>query len=75
MFIHIGVSDFNVTTKLLAFPGGLGIQTQCGEAAIANDLSLEVDEIFYLQLSSGDPDVILDIDIITVIIVNDDSKY
>lgn len=66
------MQDFNATRRQLTF---LEEHSQCVEISIVNDLVLEQNEIFTIELSTMDPDVVVGIDAATVVIINDDSKY
>ena len=66
--------DFNLVTAQLTFQPSQADVPQCEDVPIQEDTILETNESFTVELSTTDPDVILDPQSATVTIFDDDSE-
>jgi len=77
MFVHVDISaagmDFNTTSAVLIF--NASISRQCESVTILNDIILENNETFFVQLESTDPAVNITLGSAPVTIFDDDCEY
>ena len=62
----------NDSTEIV-FLSGLTNSTQCVDIEIVNDTILESSEFFNVILSSSDPDVVIENNMASIVIVDDDG--
>ncbi len=73
-FVFTEMQDFSATTVQLTFQAGLDVRIQCAEIPILNDVILEDNEEFTVQLSTTEADAVtLGLDSASIIIADDDS--
>ena len=69
----VDAMDFTSVTTQLTFQPSQANVPQCEDVPIQEDIILETNESFTVELSTTDPDVILDPQSATVTIMDDDS--
>ena len=57
----------------IVFQSGFTNSTQCVDIEIVNDATLESSEFFNVVLSSSDPDVVIDNNMASIVIIDDDG--
>ena len=57
----------------IVFQSGFTNTTQCVDIEIINDDTLELSEFFNIILSSSDPDVVIDNNMASIVIIDDDG--
>ena len=75
MHVHISAAgmDFNTTSTVLIF--NASISRQCESVTILNDIIIENNETFFVQLESIDPAVNITLGSAPVTIFDDDCEY
>ena len=77
VFMHVDISaadmDFNTISAVLIFNASISLQ--CESVTILNDIILENNETFFVQLESTDPAVNITLGSAPVTIFDDDCEY
>ncbi len=70
------ISDFdyiNISSTQIFISGSTGNDVRCLDITIVEDSALEGNQTFAVTLSSSDPDVMLENDITTITIIDNDG--
>ena len=70
----LDTTDFSPLSQDIVYTPTLQQLLQCVSIFVTSDLNLEENERFFAVLTSADPDVIIDTNIATVTILNDDGN-